>query len=188
MEIGDWTGEDMPMDEQLVRVTRTDAHINRRYSRGDDLKSVSVFVGCGVGPFLAKRPESCYPQAGWTLVDQHSAELPLEDGRRLLCSVFQFSRAKLGIKRITVLHYYMVRGQYCDHVSPLQKRVWRIQGMTDLLGRVLISSNGIGTVEMQTELVTAFALESASPLARLFQDIAETLEPLAPDTPPEGRK
>jgi len=61
MQIGGWRGQDVPLDEEVVRKTGTDARINHRYSRSA-LQSVLLYVACGVnaGHLMSHRPEVCY--------------------------------------------------------------------------------------------------------------------------------
>ena len=42
MRLGDWTGQDIALDEAVVRATDTDAHLNRRYAR----RTASESIGC----------------------------------------------------------------------------------------------------------------------------------------------
>ena len=173
LQMGEWTGEDLPMDEALVRATGTDAHIHRRYARRDGLESVSVFIGCGVGAHerVLHRPEVCFARAGWTPLGQTTRELPLSDGTRLPCSIFQFQRGELRPEKATVLHYYVVDGQRCDNLTPLQSKLGRLGAGANYIARVLITAPGNLSTDGATKTVSSFAVDSALPLARLFDDL-----------------
>ena len=82
MQIGDWTGEEVSLDEAMVRGTDTDAHLSRRYVRRGGSESISLYIACGVhvSRLMAHRPEICYRRAGWTLVDCRSSGIA--HGRR----------------------------------------------------------------------------------------------------------
>lgn len=169
LQIGDWTGQDVPVDEAIVDATGTDAHISRRYSRSSGLESVSLYVVCGVNA-LVHRPEVCYIAAGLTLTDRHSMELPLNDGTKLPCSVFQFSRGGLDPSKVTLLGYFIVDGQYCGYVSPLRSKAWRGSGTVDYVAQVqIVPSTETLTADSATSLVSAFAVDSALSIARLFE-------------------
>jgi EpsI family protein len=172
-QIDDWRGEDLPMDEAIVRATGTDAHIHRRYARGNGRESVSVFVGCSAGANerVIHRPEICYARAGWTLLGQAPLELPLRDGTKLPCRIFHFQRGKLQVERATVLHYYLVDGQCSDNLSPLQSKLWRLGGSADYLARVLITAPGHISPDAATGIVSSFAVASAASIVRLFDDL-----------------
>lgn len=45
LRIDDWTGEEVALDEAIVRATDTDAHLNRRYSHSGGLGAVSDLYG-----------------------------------------------------------------------------------------------------------------------------------------------
>ena len=94
LQIGDWTGKDVPMDEAIVRATDTDAHLNRRYTRHGGLEAVSFYIASGVKArdLMPHRPEVCYTGAGWTLANRRSVELSLSDSTKLPCNIMQFSR------------------------------------------------------------------------------------------------
>ena|GEM_PF-417691 len=172
-QIGDWTGQDIPVDEAIRDRTGADAIINRRYVRPYSPESVGLYVASGVSAraLVGHRPEVCFIASGWTLMDRHRMELPLADGTELPCSVFQFSRGMLDTERTTVLHYYIVDGEYCGDVSLLRKKVWRGSRMVDYATQVqIVVSTEILTTELTMKLVSGFAVDSASSILRLFED------------------
>lgn len=174
MGIADWIGEDIPMDEAIVRATGTDAHINRRYSRGSGLEFVSLFVGCSVSAFdrAIHRPEICYMRAGWTLMDRRSMELSLDGGIKLPYSMFQFYHGDLNREEAMVIHYYIVNGQCYEDVSLLQAKLWRLGATANYIARVLIVAPvRTSTAETAKRLVSSFAVDSASSIAELFERI-----------------
>jgi EpsI family protein len=174
MEIGDWTGQDVALDEAIVRRTGTDAHLNRRYINQTGLEAVSFYVAYGVQArdLVAHRPEVCYIGNGWALMDKRFLELPLGDGTMLPCNVMQFSRGGLLTDKLVVLDYYLVDGQYCHDVSLLRFKAWRGSGTVDYVVHVQITTpvieiRGEGSVE--TKRVSDFAIASASVLAGIFE-------------------
>jgi EpsI family protein len=174
LRIGDWTGEDVPLDEEVVRATDTDAHLNRRYSRNGGLEAVSFYIASGVKArdLMPHRPEVCYAGAGWTLTDRRSAELPLRDSARLPCSIMQFSRGALNTQKVVVLDYYLVDGQYCADVSLLRSKAWRGSGAVRYVAQVEIIAPLTATLnaEAAAKTVSDFAVESAALTASLFDD------------------
>jgi hypothetical protein len=174
LEIGGWTGRDVPLDETIVRKSGTDAHINRQYSWHNGLESICLYVACGVTAraMMPHRPEVCYISAGWTLMDHSPLELPLADGTKLSCSIFQFSRGGLNAERMTVLDYFVVDGQYCGNVSLLRSRVWRGPGTVSYVAQVQIATSAaVWTTDSATRLVSDFAVDSAPLIARLFNEL-----------------
>jgi hypothetical protein len=171
MQIADWTGEDVPLDEAIVRRTDTDAHINRRYSRSSGLESVSLYVACGVRTrnLIVHRPEVCYIGAGWTRTGRHLRELPLSNGTILPCIVFEFSRGVLDTTKIVVLYCYIVDGQYCHDLSEWRYRYWRIGYVAQV--QIVASVTETLTADEATRIVCNFAVDSASPIAGQLEHI-----------------
>ena len=177
LQIADWKGWDVPLDEDIVRVTDTDAHVNRIYSRNNSLESISLYIASGVKArdLMPHRPEVCYTGAGWTLTDKRSTELTLSDDTALPCNIMQFSRGALNAKKIVVLDYYIVDGQYCSDVSLLRSKAWRGSGWVRYVAQVQIVTSVLSNqiADSATRTVKTFAVESASLISRLFENAEE---------------
>ena len=188
MQIGSWTGQDVPLDETIVRKTGTDAHINRRYCRYNGVEHVGLYIAYGVTAraLTPHRPEVCYVGAGWTLMDRQSVELPLEDGATLPCSVFHFSRGGLNAEKIVVLDYFIVDGRHCGDASLLQSRAWRGSDTVDYVAQVQISSTENLPTDSATQIVSTFAVDSALLIADLFEHTQEDLSAEPPGAMKEG--
>lgn len=174
MQISDWQGQDIPVDEGVVNRTGTDAHIHRQYSRRSGLESISLYIACGVriDQVMGHLPEGCYRAAGWTLVDCRSMELAGTHGGRLPCIVFEAVRGGLDTRKIVVLHYFVVDGQYRNDISPLQSRVWRVFAMASYVAQVqIVASSEPSASGSATNLVVEFAVDSTAAVARLFEDL-----------------
>jgi len=171
LRIGMWTGVDVPLDPNLVRLTDTDALLNRTYAREGTAEHVSLYVACGVQvrDLMPHRPEVCYTGNGYTLIERQYVELPLANEAELRCKVFQFSRGMLNKNRIIVLYYYIVDGQYCGDVSEWRYKAWRRIGY---VAQVQITAPVTTAVDTNaaTRTISEFAVESASSLARLFDN------------------
>jgi len=103
MQIGEWSGTEMPMGDDIVEATDTDAHISRAYSRYNASEYIRLYVAYGVKArdLMPHRPEVCYTGNGWTIIDRDTLELPLSDGTKLPCNIFHFSRGVLAQVQIT---------------------------------------------------------------------------------------
>lgn len=186
-QIGNWSGQDVPLDEAVRERTGADAIVNRRYARRNGLESAVLYIASGVSAraLVDHRPEVCFISSGWTLMSRHSLELTLADGTTLPCSVFQFSRGMLDRERTTALHYYIVDGQYCGDVSLLRRKVWRGAHAVDYAARVqVVVSTGTLAPESAMELACAFVVDSAPSILRLFEDREE--EPQRGGVVPNG--
>ena len=178
LQIGDWAGQNVPLDEAIVRATDTDAHINRRYSRYNASEYIQLYIAYGVRArdLMTHRPEVCYTGAGWTLIDKRSSELPLSNEMELPCSIFQFSRGTLNTKKTVVLAYYIVDEQYCRDVSLLRSKAWRGSGTIRYVAQVQIVASATAnlTADSAERIVRAFAVESAPSISRLFESAEES--------------
>jgi len=172
-QIGGWTGQEVPLDEAIVRATDTDAHVSRSYLRHGGLTSVYLYIACGVKArdLMPHRPEVCYTGNGWTLEDRDSVELPLIDGEKLPCNILRFSRGALDTKAVVVLDYYIVDGQYCPDVSLLRSKAWRGSGVVQYVAQVEIVAavTATQTADSAAQLASTFAADSASAIVQLFQ-------------------
>ena len=173
MEIGDWTGREMPVDEEIVKATDTDAHVSRRYTRAGGFQNISLWIASGVQTrdLMPHRPEVCYVGAGWTLADRQVMQLPLSTGTTLPCNVLQFSRGALNAEKVMVLYYYIVDGEYCADVSLLRSKAWRGSGSVGYAAQVQIVTGmpfGV-TVNSATQTVCDFAIGSGQPIVQLFE-------------------
>lgn len=174
INIGDWTGEDVPMDEAIVRGTGTDAHINRHYSHTNGLESVSLYIGCGgrTATVAYHQPNVCYIGSGWSIEEQQSLDLPLSKGSTLPCTIYQFIRNELNKTRVTVLHYWIVDGRICRNASFLRSRLWRINSKVNYVAQVqIVSSVRTSTADSSKRIVSDFAVDFAPSIAELFERI-----------------
>jgi EpsI family protein len=165
------------MDEKIVRATDTDAIDNRHYARSGGLESVGLYIAAGVQArdLMPHRPEVCYTGNGWTLVGKQVFDLPLTEGEELPCNVMRFRRSGVTSHRIVVLDYYLVDGEYCADVSLLRSKVWRGSGTVDYVAQVQIVTpvSALMTPASAVELLSTFAVDSALPIARVFEQAVE---------------
>ncbi|MDT8302813.1 MAG: EpsI family protein [Sedimentisphaerales bacterium] len=178
LDIGDWTGREVPLDEEIVRATDTDAYVNRIYSRRNDTEHISLYIAYGgrARDLMPHRPEVCYTGAGWTRIDSRSLKLSLRDETELPCNIFQFTRGTLNNKKTVVLDYYIVDGQYYRDVSGLRFKVWRGSGTVRYVAQVqIVSSTSVNLNASSAEkIVCSFAAESAPLISRLFESTGDT--------------
>ena len=174
LQLGNWIGQDVPLDEEIVQATDTDAHLNRQYLRDNTSEYVMLYIACGVKArdLMPHRPEVCYTGSGWTLMDKHYLELPLTDEIKLPCNILQFSRGSISKEEIIVLDYYIVDGQYCEDVSLLRSKAWLGSGTIGYVAQVQIITSvvenlGFGSAQ---KVVTDFAADSALQIVELFRN------------------
>jgi hypothetical protein len=176
MQIADWTGHDTPLEEAVLREIGAEASINRLYRRGAGSESVSLFIaasGIAVGTLVGHAPEICNVWSGYTLIYDHPAQLPLGNQMNLSCKVLQFSRkGLLETEKRTVLYYYVADGQCYGDRSSLRSRVRHGSSMVRCVAQVQIVASTVSLEDDSTMgLVSGFAVDSASFIVRLFEEI-----------------
>ena len=180
LQFESWKGKDVPLDEEIVRATDTDAHVNRVYSRHNSLENISLYIAYGVSvrDLMPHRPEVCYDGAGWTLTDERSMELPLSNGMELPCRALQFSRGMLNTKKIVLLNYYIVDGQYSRDVEGFRFKAVLGFGTVRHVAQVqIVASTTVNlNADSAVRLVSEFAAESASSISRLFESDEGTIK------------
>ena len=123
---------------------------------------------------MMHRPEVCYTVAGWTLIDRHVVELPVGDNRTLPCSLFAFSHGSLNTRKMIVLDYFIVNGEYSPDMSLLQRKAWTGYRTVNYAAQVQIAVSGNAlTAESARKVVSDFAADSASSIVRLFENLEE---------------
>lgn len=174
LQISNWRGRDLELNEDLIRATDTDAHVSRQYSRHGTLESVWLWIASGVRArdLMPHRPEVCYTGNGWTVRERKVVELPLDDDGELSCNVYLFSRGGFHTERILVLYYYLVDGVYCQDVSLLRSQAWRGSGTVNYVAQVQVVINvpSIMTVDSAQKTAMDFARDSAAMIVGLFKE------------------
>ena len=123
---------------------------------------------------MVHRPEVCYIGRVGLRTARHRKELALGDEATLHCTIFEFSGGILDTTKIAVLYYYIVDGEYCRDLSDWQYRFWRIGYIAQVH---IVASFQTQKADDTTRVVSAFAVDSASQIMRLFDGMRKT-----PDT------
>jgi EpsI family protein len=172
LQIGEWHGKDVPLDQAIVKRTRTDDHVSRQYLRDGGRDTVWLFVAYGVRArdLEPHHPEVCYPSAGWTLVDTQDETLKLSAGKDVECRIFRFTKGGLTSQTMTVLSYYIVDGETCPDVSLLRSKAWSGSAGIRYMAQVQVaySDNGQGQSHSAVESVRTLAADSAPEIQSLL--------------------
>jgi hypothetical protein len=176
MAIGNWIGQDVPLDETVIPRTDADTLINRRYLRDDGSGPIDLYIACGtrVNELMQHQPDVCYKGAGWKLADYRHADLQIDNQAKLSCEIFQFQRTDLTSERTVVLHYFIADGRHYGSISLFRSRVWRIFGAVDYAAQVQIAAScETSSIESVTKAVCDFAVDSAPLIGGVFRDIGK---------------
>jgi len=107
MQIGDWTGRDLPIDEQAYKILETKNLVLREYTRGAD--KVFVYIIYSVdNRKVSHPPEVCFEGGGITITDKAKFSLELADGRRVNANRLEVEKARL----VNIVYYLYKAGSY----------------------------------------------------------------------------
>jgi len=173
LDLDGWQGQDIPIDERIIKATDTDQMLTRRYLRRDGHAAVSLMVSYGVRlrDLLPHRPEVCYVTHGWTMRRTDSAALIAGDGKPIPCQIHAFDRAGLGAESLIVLHYYLVDGESCEDVSLLRSKVWKTDTSSHYMAQIQVV---VGVDPLAPDAASATAREFACLSAPMIRSLFET--------------
>jgi len=168
LEIGDWRGIDVPLDERVVTATDTDDHISRLYQSGDRRVGLYIAFGTRFRDLLPHRPEVCYPAAGWVLQESNVADLTSNDDRRLTVRIHQFQGGPVDASVVTVLSYHVLDGVVVADVDELRSRGGGVTHRVRYVAQVQIRASDGYDVDSATDSVRAFAAAAAAPIMAIL--------------------
>ncbi|UCG17295.1 MAG: exosortase-associated EpsI family protein [Phycisphaerales bacterium] len=177
LRIGEWVGQDVPVDERILKIADVDDYVNRIYERRGEKATASLFLafrrrdvayGVPVRALMPHHPKVCYPATGWTFEESQQMALEEADGSMLPVEVLRFRRGELEVERVAVACYYIVEGRTGPSVAALRPRGWRPKGDLRYVAQIQIACNEglLGT--SAEEQVRAFAVDSAPAIRSLI--------------------
>lgn len=119
MSLGDWTGRDIPIDQEILEIaTFDDFYINRMYRQADDTQA-SVFVGYVGRPRarMGHRPDVCYAAQGWTQLDEQRLTIETDGHPPIEAVLYSFKPPNGQAGRLRVLATYLVNGRYTNDAA-----------------------------------------------------------------------
>ncbi len=107
MQIGDWTGRDLAIDEYSYEILETRNLIMREYSRGSDKVYVYIIYSTD-NRKVSHPPEVCFEGGGITITDKKKFSLVLADGRTVNANNLKVEKAGL----VNIVYYLYKAGSY----------------------------------------------------------------------------
>lgn len=108
--IGNWTGQEQPLEERIVQAVSVTDYTNRIYYNPS-----GSLVQLYVGYYASQRtgdtihsPKNCLPGAGWDPVHSAYATINLTSGQRIVVNEYVIQR---GLDRQLVFYWYQGRGR-----------------------------------------------------------------------------
>jgi len=103
----EYSGEDIKMDDRVVKELDTDVYIFRNYIGKNIVTLYIGYYGTGKGGRTGHNPNACYPSSGYAILDEKKVALPVNffDGKVAEVVVTRLLIAKNDEKQI-VYHWY----------------------------------------------------------------------------------
>lgn len=112
-EINGWTGEDVPINENIQRIAGNDDYLNRLYINEPKNQFASIYIAYTARPRTMRghEPRECYPGAGWVHDVTNQSELVSLSGKKIPCLIHRFHKPAPETEEIVVLNFYILNGQ-----------------------------------------------------------------------------
>jgi EpsI family protein len=173
--LGDWEGQDVPIDERVLNVgSFDDDYVNRVYVNPDLRASVNVFVGYVGRPraWLGHRPDVCYASQGWDEVAQQKVSVATVTGQQVPSVLYEFQHPHVLDARMLVLATYLINGRYSQDVAEFRNYNARSPNWSadrpPYLARIQVSLRANGDREADLAALRAFAAVVVEPTARMM--------------------
>jgi hypothetical protein len=175
--IGDWTGQDIPLDERIVEVADVDTYINRVYSRNNFGRPLIFYIGCGSGRGVVSHyPERCYLGSGWIPCTTRKGEILLNNGITLPYNIFEYARKGISEQRISLFQLFVLDGEYYTDVSKANRQLWGSMRSASYYAQVQVAVRSDSLMDMSDAdeaLLTEFAEDVFFHVDRMFKELLE---------------
>lgn len=127
VKIGHWTGTNVPVPENIRRITGNDDCLNRSYSNEATKQQVHVYVAYTARPRTMRghRPQVCYVAGGWVHDSSDASEVVSSAGEKVPCLIHRFHKPAPDRSEIVVLNYYIANGRIINDKSVFAGVGWR---------------------------------------------------------------
>lgn len=121
--IGNWTGREIPLDPEVLKVVAVTDYVNRSYFSPTQLP-VELYVGYYADQRTGDTihsPKNCLPGAGWDPIQSDYATISLPGGRQAKVNEYVIAQ---GLDRELVFYWYQGRGRVT--ASEYMAKFWMI--------------------------------------------------------------
>jgi hypothetical protein len=127
LQIGQWTGEDVPIPPNIQRAARNDASLNRLFINKSSNEWVNIYIAYTAHPrtMLGHRPVICYVAGGWVHEGTEPTSVISSAGREFPCLLHRFHRPYPETEETVVLNFYIVNGQLTSDERVFSGVGWR---------------------------------------------------------------
>ncbi|MBN1788200.1 MAG: EpsI family protein [Sedimentisphaerales bacterium] len=113
MHVGNWSGKDVPIPENVLRVAANDDSMNRFYINELSNRWVNIYIAYSARPrtMLGHRPRVCYVGGGWIHDSTEESSFISSSGKHVPCLIHHFHMPEPSNDQIVVLNYYILNGK-----------------------------------------------------------------------------
>lgn len=125
--IGQWSGKEMPIAQNVLRLAGNDASIKRIYTNETSNQWANLYVAYTAHPrtMLGHRPRICYVGGGWVHDSTQEETIRSTEGRDVPCLIHRFHKPAPSNEEIIVLNFYIVNGQLTSDDRVFSGVGWR---------------------------------------------------------------
>ena len=127
LEVGQWSGREVPIPANVQRVAGNDDFLSRLYVNQATGQWASIYVAFTARPrtMLGHRPQVCYPAHGWIHDSTDHKKVISRSGLEIPCLLHRFHRPAPNYEEMLVLNFYIVNGLLTDDESVFSGVGWR---------------------------------------------------------------
>jgi EpsI family protein len=151
--VGDYVGEDEPIEDRVKTVTQADAMLNRvfRNKLGDAVYvTVGIWTQYELG--IPHCPEECYPSAGWETVSHDVKTVQSPEGKPVEVKQLVFQRAT---SRIAVTYWAHLGNEIIhdqEDVRRMRQRLRKTHGKLPPLVKVMLQTDARDLAQGESRL------------------------------------
>lgn len=127
LEVGQWSGREIPIPVNVQRVARNDDFLSRLYVNQATSQWANIYVAFTARPRTMRghQPQVCYPANGWIHDSTEQKKVISRGGLEIPCLLHRFHRPAPNYDEMLVLNFYIVNGQLTDDESVFSGVGWR---------------------------------------------------------------
>jgi hypothetical protein len=172
MEMGDWTGQEEPVKDDILAKAQTTEWINRIYeSKKDPRQRLWLWINYSKqGTNLRHSPEICLPSGGWTKAEAlcREMDIPTNDGKTLRVTKLGYTQGEL-VQGVGFWYYIFGEGSLERAVRQLPITSRSSHGRTTRGSSMTVEVFCPGEIDPKGELLADFA-----------KSLLAALEPILP--------
>lgn len=156
-QIGNWTGKDVPIPQNIQRVAGNDDFLNRLYINQSNNQWANIYIAYTARPrtMLGHRPQVCYVGGGWIHDSTEQSEVFTSTGRKIPCLIHRFHMPSPSNEERVVLNFYIINGQLTNDESGFSGVGWRTPNITGNTARYVAQVQISSVLENSTRSATA---------------------------------